>query len=237
MIIFQYNIKLIDPLFYSREGLGGAVTPRYIHATAINHAVAYAVGKGENQPYLMAEDNGGRNIPRYKSSHISENFYFTPARLKGIAQYLPEIAKGELDGFVRKGYPGAEVLRASQLFSLVPETEFEGFGYCKDIALVPKIVRLGSFRGKANLTVSSAKFLGIVENTLVDHPTDPLVTKTCRGIMVNMFPYPIVENPVCKTCYKIRLKIARLNNIVSLPLKFMETQQRKTPITGETLIL
>ena len=89
----------------------------------------------------MAEDSGGRNIPRYESSHISPDFYFTPARLIGNPRYLPEIAKGEPDGFIRKGYPGAEVLRASQLFSLVPETEFEGYGYCKDVGFLPKICR------------------------------------------------------------------------------------------------
>lgn len=237
MIIFQYNIKLIDPLFYSREGLGGAVTPRYIHATAINHAVAYAVGSGIHQPYIISEDNGGRNIPRYKNSLISQEFYFTPARLKGNPRYLPEIAKGELDGFVRKGYPGAEVLRASQLFSLAPETEFEGYGYCKDAAFLPKIIRLGSFRGKAKLTATFAKFVGQVENILVDHPTDPLVSKTFRGIMINMFPYPIIENAVCDTCYKIRLKNVRFTKTVSLPIKFMETQQKEIPIVGETLIL
>lgn len=237
MIIFQYTIKLIDPLFYSREGLGGAVTPCYLHATAINHAVAYAIGKGESQSYFMAEDNGGRNIPRYKNSFISQDYYFTPARLKGNPRYLPEIAKGELDGFVRKGYPGAEVLRASQLFSLVPETEFEGYGYCKEAAFPPKIIRLGSFRGKAKLTATFAKFIGQVENMLVDHPTDPLVSKTFRGVMINMFPYPIIENAVCKTCCKIKLKNARFTNTVSLPLKIIETQQKEIPIVGETLIL
>lgn len=237
MIIFKYNVKLIDSLFYSREGLGGAVTPRYLHATAINHAVAYAVSAGINQPYIMAENNGGRNIPRYESSHISHDFYFTPARLKGNPRYLPEIAKGEVDGFIRKGYPGAEVLRASQLFSLVPETEFEGYGYCKDVGFLPKIIRLGSFRGKAKLTANFAKIIKQIENTLVDHPTDPLISKTARGVMINMFPYPIIENAVCETGYKIRLRNARFANTISLPIEFMETQQQEISITSETLIL
>lgn len=237
MIIFHYNIKLIDPLFYSREGLGGAVTPCYLHATAINHAVAYAIGAGINQSYITAENSGGRNIPRYGSSHISQEFYFTPARLIGNPRYLPEIAKGELDGFVRKGYPGAEVLRASQLFSLVPETEFEGFGYIKDPAFLPKIIRLGSFRGKAKLTAIFAKLLGPIERALVDHPTDPLVNKTSRGVMVTMFPYPIVENAVCENAYKIRLKNARFANIVSLPGEFVETQVIEIATTSETAIL
>lgn len=237
MIIFHYNIKLIDPLFYSCEGLGGAVTPRYLHATAINHAVAYAVGAGINQPYIMAENNGGRNIPRYESSHISQDFYFTPARLKGNPRYFPEIAKGELDGFVRKGYPGAEVLRASQLFSLVPETEFEGYGYIKDANSIPKIIRLGSFRGKAKLTINFAKFLGPSESTLVDHPTDPLVCKTSRGVMINMFPYPVIENAVCETCYKIRVTKSRFPNTISLPLSSIEPLSQEIRIAGETLVL
>ncbi len=237
MIIFQYNIKLIDPLFYSREGLGGAVTPIYIHATAINHAVAYAVGAGIDQPYIMAENNGGRNTPRYASSHISQDFYFTPARLKGNPSYLQEIAKGELDGFVRKGYPGAEVLRASHLFSLVPETKFEGYGYIKDSNFTPKIIRLGSFRGKAKLTINFAKFLRPIESGLVDHPTDPLVCKTSRGVMINMFPYPVIENAVCETCYKIRVKKSRFPNTISLPISSAEVLTGDIQIAGETLIL
>ncbi len=233
MILFKYTIRLLDPLFYSREGLGAAVTPRYIHATAVNHAVAYATGAGENQPYIMSEENGGRNVPRYKSSHIALDFYFTPARMKGNPRYMPEIVKGELDGFVCKGYPGAEVLRASQIFSLAPDTEFEGFGYCNDMSSVPEIIRLGSFRGKARLAIHSGRFLGKAENQIVDHPTDPLVTDTTRGTMVTMFPYPIIENPVCRTCCKIKLKGERFPFTIAVPVTFSFDE---TPIKGDTAV-
>jgi len=54
MKIFRYTLNLLDPLFYSKEGLGGAVTPRYIHATAINLAIAYSLNlEPENQPYII----------------------------------------------------------------------------------------------------------------------------------------------------------------------------------------
>ena len=94
--IFRYGITLLDALFYSREGLSGAITPKYLHATAVNHAAAYALGiNPENQPYIISENNGGRNVPRYENSLICGDFYFTPARPKGTITYQPEIAKGE----------------------------------------------------------------------------------------------------------------------------------------------
>ena len=68
MNVYKYFIELIDPIFYSQEGLSAATTPSYLHATAVNHAVAYGLGKGINQPYIISEENGGRNIPRYESS-------------------------------------------------------------------------------------------------------------------------------------------------------------------------
>jgi len=237
MIIFQYTIKLLDPLFYSREGLSGAVTPSYLHATAINHAVAYANGEGGNQPYIMAETNGGRNIPRYKNSFITRNFYFTPARIKENPSYLPEIVKGESDGFIRKVSPGAEILRASQLFLIPPETEFKGYGYIKSGFSLTEIIRFGSFRGKAKLIIAPAKFVGEAHKVLVDHPTDPLVCKTSRGVMINIFPYPIIENAVCDICYKIRIDNARFNTIVALPVEDIKEQHDEIMIEGDTLIV
>jgi CRISPR type I-D-associated protein Csc1 len=237
MKIFRYTITLIDPLFYSQEGLSGAVTPIYLHATTLNHAVAYALGKGEKQPYLITEDNGGRNTPRYKDSLISEDFYFTPARLQENPKYLPEIVKGELDGFVVKGYPGAEVLRASQLFSLTPELEFEGYCICKNNITIPDIIRLGSFRGKARLEVAQAKVIRKVSNTLVEHPVDPLVSKVSRGVMINMFPYPLLENAICEYCLELQLQGEKFLKVISLPEEMMKDSRKDEEfVRGDTII-
>ena len=73
--------QLIDPIFYSKEGLSAATTPSYLHATAVNHAVAYGLGRESINPILFLE-NGRRNIPRYESSQICPDFYFTPARIE-----------------------------------------------------------------------------------------------------------------------------------------------------------
>jgi len=237
MRIFQYTITLIDPLFYSQEGLSGAVTPRYLHATAVNHAIAYALGGIENQPYLISENNGGRNTPRYENSMLSQDFYFTSARLRGNPKYLPEIVKGDLDGFITKGYPGAEVLRASQLFSLAPESEFEGYGICKNEILLPEIIRLGSFRGKARLKINSTRFIKRLSKTLVAHPVDPLITEVLRGVMVNIFPYPLIENAICKECLEIRIEEERFSKVISLPEEILKsTMKEEEVVKGNTLI-
>lgn len=208
--IFRYDIELLDALFYSRERLSGAITPKYLHATAVNHAVTYALGiNPENQPYIISENNGGRNTPRYENSLISEDFYFTPARPRGNVTYLPEIVKGELDGFVKRGYGAgargrAEVLKASLLFSIPPEMKFEGYLICKKELDFPRVIRLGSFRGKARLKRDEVKVVGEESEELVEHPVDPLVSEVTRGVMINMFPYPIVENAICKNSIEIR---------------------------------
>lgn len=208
--VLRYGIALLDSLFYSREGLSGAITPKYLHATAVNHAVAYALGiNPEDQPYIISENNGGRNTPRYENSLISEDFYFTPARPEGNVTYLPEIVKGELDGFIKRGYGAgaggrAEVLKASRLFSIPPEMRFEGYLLCKKEFDFPRVIRLGSFRGKARLTGAEVKVVSEKSEELVEHPVDPLVNEVMRGVMINMFPYPILENAVCKDCIEIR---------------------------------
>lgn len=236
--VFRYVIELLDTLFYSREGLSGAITPKYLHATAVNHAVAYALGiNPENQPYIISENNGGRNIPRYENSLISEDFYFTPARPKDNITYLPEIVKGELDGFVKRGYGAgaggrAEVLKASRLFSIPPEMKFEGYLLCKKEFDFPRVVRLGSFRGKAKLEMGEVKVAREKSEELVEHPVDPLVSEVMRGVMINMFPYPIVENAVCKECIEIREK--GLRKYVSLPWGF-QVEKSERP-KGRTLI-
>jgi CRISPR type I-D-associated protein Csc1 len=237
--LFRYSIDLLDPLFYSRESLSGAITPKYLHATAVNHAVAYALGiNPENQPYLISDSNGGRNTPRYENSLICEDFYFTPARPKGTITYQPEIAKGELDGFVKKGYGAgaggrAEVLKASLLFFIPPEIKFEGYlVYTKELEF-PRLIRLGSFRGKARLTLKEIQIVREKGEELVDHPVDPLVCETIRGVMINIFPYPIVENAVCKNCIEIREK--GLRKYVALPPEF-QVEKREHPM-GKTMIL
>lgn len=235
MKIFRYTLTLIDPLFYSKEGLGGAITPQYIHATAINHAIAYTLNLyPENQPYIMSEENGGRNAPRYANSFISHDFYFTPARMAGNPRYIPEIVKGDLDGFVKKGYPGAEILRASHIFSIAPESQFVGYGISKETEL-PVLIRLGSFRGKTRLSIDKAKFARPAMNILVDHPVDPQVSEVNRGIMVNMFPYPIIENAVCKHCIEIRIEGERFTKTICLPQEIGETKKEE-PIKESAII-
>ncbi|MCK4730359.1 MAG: type I-D CRISPR-associated protein Cas5/Csc1 [Candidatus Aenigmarchaeota archaeon] len=227
MIIFKYTIKLLDPLFYSREGLAGAITPKYLHATAINHAVVYALGKEINQPYIISEENGGRNTPRYKNSFIKDlGFYLTPARIKGNVNYISETVKGDSDGFLVRGYGSstgkAEVLKSSQLFSIAPETEFEGYIIVdNEEKKIEKqlIIRLGSFRGKAKLRINEKGYepKKTVDICLVNHPVDPLVSNVMRGVMINMFPYPVIENAICKNCVMIRAR--GLKKYVALPWK------------------
>ena len=105
MKIFKYRLKIIDPLIYSKGGLSGSITPSFIHATALNCSVAFSIGLNkEHQPYIVSEYNGGRNIPRYKNSYISEDFYFTPAKPEKSINLIPDLVKGENDGFIRIGY-------------------------------------------------------------------------------------------------------------------------------------
>lgn len=228
MRIFRYTLKLIDPLFYAREGLAGAFSPKLLHATAVNCAVASALNiNPENQPYITSEKNGGANTPRYKNSKIASEFYFTPARPRGNISYFPEIAKGEADGFIRLGFGGIklkgksisrpEILKAYQLFFIPPETVFEGYLLDYEERDFPKIIRLGSFRGKVGLYLGNkeAKIIGKVSRGMVSHAVDPLVSKVIRGVMVNILPYPIVENAQCENCVKIRE--AGFERIIALP--------------------
>ncbi|MBW1929119.1 MAG: type I-D CRISPR-associated protein Cas5/Csc1 [Deltaproteobacteria bacterium] len=237
-MIFRYTITLIDPVFYSQEGLSGAVTPPYLHATAVNHAVLYALGDSEAQPYIMHDQNGGRNIPRYESSLISHDFYFTPARLKSTPRYLHEIVKGDRDDFIQKVYQGAEILRSSYISYIAQESQFEGYGICKNNLRIPEMIRLGSFRGVAKINLSPGKYIKRLSNALADHPVDPIVTKVKRGIIINIFPYPFVENAVCEDCLEIKIEGDRFKTIVSLPAFFSTKDVKKIEISeGDTLII
>lgn len=231
MQVYPYTIKLIDPLFYSHEALSGAFTQPYLHATTINHAAAWAMGRSrEDQSYIICESKGGRNVPRYEHSWIEPDFYFTPASVEGDMAYIVETVKGDMDYLIQPGFGQAkilgksvgrnEVLKAYRLFSIPPETVFAGYLHCAPdiVTSLPKLVRLGSFRGKALLeTGKEEKTFGIVSNQYVNHPVDPLVSRVRRGIMIGMFPYPIVDNALVEDAIEIRAHGQRA--FVALPAR------------------
>lgn len=218
MQVYPYTIKLIDPLFYSHEALSGAFTQPYLHATAVNHAIAWAMGRSrEDQSYIISESRGGRNTPRYEHSWIEHDFYFTPASIDGEMSYIVETVKGDMDYLIQPGFGQVkilgksvgrnEVLKAYRLFSIPPETLFTGYLHCDPdiVPSMPKLIRLGSFRGKAVLEIGKEeKTFGIVSNQYVNHPVDPLVSTVKRGVMIAMFPYPIVDNALAEDAIEIR---------------------------------
>ncbi|MEO0010047.1 MAG: hypothetical protein ABIK22_06125 [candidate division WOR-3 bacterium] len=221
--IYEIKIVLLDPLFYAREGFSGAYTPPYLHATALNHALAafmpaeFTGIDPEVQSYIIGEHNGGSNIPRYRNSLVAKNFYFTPARMIGPLKFFPEWTKGENDGFanvIRQG----ETLKAEILNYLPPETEFEGYLISK-LKIAPLfLIRLGSFRGKARLQYEEAEIVDVIKDEVTaSHPVDPLVTTVFRGVMVNMFPYPLVENATIKHGVSIKLPRSRGTKTVAIP--------------------
>jgi CRISPR type I-D-associated protein Csc1 len=208
--IHKFHLKILDPMFYSREGLAGAFTPSYLHATAINHAVAFSLNiDPANQPYITTDNNGGKDIPRYENSKATDSFYFTPARLIGNLNYLGEIVKGDGDKYIQLGYGVStgkkEILKASKIFSIPPESIFEGYVLIfKEEVLMPQLIRLGSFRGKAELTLSNELKLSYKKIAgYVNHPVDPLITSPRKGRLVNMLPYPIVDNAFCDNCLEV----------------------------------
>ena len=100
MIFFRYRITLFDPLYYAREGLFGAFTPHVLHGTAVNHAITAALGlHPERQPYVIAESNGGMDVPRYADSRASHHFYFTPAAVEDRRGDWTEVTKGDNEGY------------------------------------------------------------------------------------------------------------------------------------------
>jgi len=217
MNLYSYSLKLLDPLFFAREGISGAFTPPYIHATALNHAVAWAMGKcRDEQSYLMTNINGDRNVPFYESSLIDNDFYLTPARLKGSPSYYTEIVKGDGDKAIQVGYGAArinnvsvgrnEVLKAYRIYSIASESIFEGYIYLNiDVERLPKLIRLGSFRGLAVLEVNGPlRIIGKEKKKYCDHPVDPLVSKVLRGTSVPMLPYPVVDQAMIEDVLEIR---------------------------------
>jgi len=217
MKLYSYSLKLIEPLFFAREGISGAFTPTYIHATALNYALAWAMGKSRNeQSYLMTNINGNRNEPFYKSSLIDNDFYLTPARLKGSPSYYTEIVKGDGDKTIQVGYGAAkinnvsvgrnEVLKAYRIYSIAPESIFEGYLYLNiDVERLPKLIRLGSFRGLAVFEVNGPlRIISKEKQKYCDHPVDPLVSKVLRGTSVPMLPYPVVDQAMIEDVLEIR---------------------------------
>ncbi len=215
MDLYSYHIKLIDPLFFAREGISGAFTPPYLHATALNHALTWAMGRSrDDQSYFMADKN--RNNPYYKSSLIDNEFYLTPARLVSSLSYYTEIVKGDGDKAIQVGYGNAkidgisvgknEVLKAYRIYSISIESIFEGYLYTKlNLSQFPKLIRLGSFRGLALFEINGPlRVIGREKEKYCDHPVDPLVSKVLKGIPVPMLPYPIVDQAMVKEVWEIR---------------------------------
>jgi|YNPBryunderm2012_1023409.scaffolds.fasta_scaffold00537_1 CRISPR type I-D-associated protein Csc1 len=235
--IYLYQIKLIDPLFYSREGLSASFTPPYLHATAVNLAVKNVLNiDSQKQPYLISEENGiSRDNPRYKNSLVSDDFYFTPARIVTPLRYFPEITKGENDGFIFTTNPG-EPLQAGTLNYIPPEAIFEGFLIEKKTYKWPKIIRVGSFRGKTILKLTELEVVSIsASNMIVSHPVDPLVTNVKKGIVISMFPYPIIENAECTGVI-----IAKLNTLrykIAFPQEWEIPNINYVKVSKDTIIL
>lgn len=221
MELFSFRIKLIDPVFFAREAISGAFTPPYIHATALNHAVAWAMGKDRNdQSYLMTDQQGGRNTPRYENSLIDDDFYFTPARLAGSPNYYTEIVKGDGDKAIQIGYGKTEfegkrikrrfhneILKAYRIYSLAPESVLEGYIHARNAIheRIPKLIRLGSFRGIASLEIGGQhRIISQEKRKYCDHPIDPLVSRVIRGISVPMLPYPIADQAIAENVLEIK---------------------------------
>lgn len=220
MKVYLYEIKLLDPLFYSREGLSAAFTVPYLHATSVNLAVKSAINLDPaEQPLLISDENGGRNTPRYSNSLVSEDFYFTPARLATPLKYFPEVTKGENDGYIFRTGMG-ELFQAGTLNYIPPESIFRGYLIEIKRYKWPNIIRLGSFRGKVFLSLKELEIINSVkEPATVNHPVDPLVSSIQRGIIINIFPYPLIEN--AKTSYAIIAKeIKDSHHVIAFPEKW-----------------
>lgn len=247
MKLYAYSIKLIDPLFFAREGISGAFTPPYIHATALNHALAWVMSnRREDQPYFMTDKNGGQNKPRYTSSLIDKNFYLTPARMNGSPSYYTEIVKGDGDKTIQIGYGAAkinnipvgknEVLKAYRIYSIAPESVFEGYLFSQtDVSHFPKLIRLGSFRGLAYLEIGvPLKIIGKEKRKYCDHPVDPLVSKVIRGTPIPMLPYPVVDQAMVDEVLEIRKYGQR---VFVASLSFLETEKHEPIRNSQSVII
>lgn len=222
MRILAARLLFLDAVYYAREGLSAAVTPPVLHATALNGALAAATNEDPSrQPYLISDNNGGANVPRYKDSRFCEKFYATPARLIGNLKYRVEIAKGDSEGFMEINLRSptkdlkridsrTQPLKYRRLYFLAPETEFLSFIVVTDESWTPpEIIRLGSFRAPARIGYTPAtKWKPLNERAIADHPVDPLVSKVTRGVVVNTLPYGVVENALVSSAVEIRFRQA-----------------------------
>ena len=227
MNIVRYTIALHDPLYYAREGLDGAFTPPCIHATALNCAVSDALCETpDQQPFVQIGADEGKDAPRYKDSRISRRFYLTPAAPE-LFGYWTEMAKGENDGFVSFVRAG-EILKATQLNFIPPETQFTGFAIIEEDLALPRMIRLGSFRGIAELKTEPCEQPTRSDKPqLVSHYVDPLVSRIQRGVMMNLFPYPIVGNAVCHNVVGVRHSYTKRRYRIAWPddYPFLESQK------------
>lgn len=243
MIPFRYRIKLLDPLFYSREGLAASHTPGILHATAVNGSVCAAIGvNAEHHPFVMSDENGGMDTPRYSNSVLTDKFYFSPADLRGDSNDWVEIVKGDNEGFKFATVAG-EILKATQLHFIAPETEFQGLGIMLQRAEFPKKIRLGSFRGMATLDIEFAKrYKPLASDRVhaVTHSVDPLVATVKRGMMNNMFPYPVVSNAACESVFEFHFERPRLGYKVerfAWPRQFADPENPKRSSEKMTAII
>ena len=106
-----------------------------------------------------------------------------------------DLTKGEHDRYLQRTAPG-EPLKISRLYFIPPETIFEGYLLLTySIKLDDlQLIRLGSFRGKAELFFGELKIKKEGTDCYADHLVDPLVSKVKRGVFKNILPYPLVDN-------------------------------------------
>ncbi len=228
--IYRTRLILLDPLFYAREGLSGGFTPMLIHATALNHAYATAVGINlPGQTYVQVPQGNARSpdIPYYQSSLVLDGIYLTPMEPSGSLSYVAEITKGENDGFCSITRQG-EILKAYRLHYIPPDSEFEGFGLTLGEITIEHhlILRLGSFRGSARFQAEKITSpIKIITDSFVDHAVDPLVSQVTRGASINMFPYPILRNARCRKAYQVVFRGRKFN--VAIPDGYPEIPEKR----------
>jgi len=227
--LYRTRVILLDPLFYAREGLSGGFTPMILHATALNHAYASAVGiclPGQGYVQRPNENVNSPNVPVYKNSLVLEELYLTPMEPRGTVNYIAETTKGEHEGFLSTTRAG-EILKAYRLHYIPPDTEFEGFALSLGNAVVEAklILRLGSFRGSARFYAEKiGSVLKVLTDVFVDHPVDPLVSQVTRGTAVNIFPYPILRNARCRKAYQTTFRGRKI--AVAIPIGYPEATKK-----------
>ncbi len=203
--VYLYLVELQDFLFYAQEAVAGTVTSRWLHATAINYALAYTKNViPEKQPYVMFSEYG-RNVPGYESSFIPEaGFYATAACVEnpGTLRFRTFLVKGDPEGFGYVTGRGAEVLRVSRVSMLPPGTTLRGFVISREAQDFPSRIRLGRFRTPAYMRMIRAKNISLLqEENVVSHPVDPLVTTVKKGVLVPILPYPLVDKACTERCW------------------------------------